>query len=265
MTDSSSAARIPAAPAGSHATGILKLTALFFMIVDHLGAVVFTGVPELRILGRIAFPLYCWCLVVGFHYTRSAPKYLGRILLTGILVQPLYAEVMNHRINSPNLFIAYYQKLPSVFFTLFLGLAAVWAVREKKYLSHLWGPVLCLILVTVIKADYGWKGVLFILLLYAARTTRPAIAAVMISYFLFWGAGYSVTSSLFGVPLNIGGLPDFLSRPLSAFLRLETYGLLSLPLILIPLRKNVRLPVWLSYCIYPAHLLLVWAVKLLAS
>lgn len=265
MTDSSSAARIEAAPAGNHATGILKLTALFFMIVDHLGAVVFTNVPELRILGRIAFPLYCWCLVVGFHYTRSAPKYLGRILLTGILVQPLYAEVMNHRIDSPDFFVSFYQRLPNVFFTLFLGLAAVWAVRERKFLSHIWGPALCLILATVIGTDYGWKGVLFILLLYAARTTRPAVAAVMISYFLFWGSAYGITERLFGVPLNIGSLPPCLSRPLSAFLRLETYGLLSLPLILIPLRKNVRLPLWVSYGLYPAHLLLIWAVKLLAA
>ena len=261
MTDSSSAARIPAAPAGSHATGILKLTALFFMIVDHLGAVVFTGVPELRILGRIAFPLYCWCLVVGFHYTRSAPKYLGRILLTGILVQPLYAEVMNHRINSPNLFIAYYQKLPSVFFTLFLGLAAVWAVREKKYLSHLWAPAIALMAAIVAGADYGWWGVLLFILLYAVQDSRPGIAAVMVAYFMFWGTSYSLTKSIFGLSIDLSVLPGFLSSLLSPFLRMEAYALLSLPLILIRFKKDLKIPRWVGYALYPAHLAVLYALE----
>ena len=254
---------LSAPPAGNLSTGILKLIALFFMLIDHLGAVVFTNVPEMRILGRIAFPVYCWCLVVGLHYTRSVPKYLARLLGTFVLVQPLYAEVMNHRIASSNLFVSFYLARPNIFLTLFLGLAAVWAVREKKFFSHLWGPALAIALATVLNVDYGWKGVLFILLLYASRTSRPSIAALMIAYFLFWGTAYRITQSFFGMPFDVGALPAWLSSPLSAVLRMEAYGLLSLPLILIPFRKNTRLPLWLSYGIYPAHLLIVWAVKLL--
>ena len=262
---SSSPARpaAPLPPAGNLSTGMLKLIALFFMLIDHLGAVVFPSVPELRIVGRVAFPIYCWCLVVGFHYTRSVPKYLGRILLTGILVQPLYAHVMNHRVLSDNLLVSFYGAKPSIFLTLFLGLAAVWGLRERKWFSHLWAPVLAIALATVLRVDYGWKGVLFIILLYAARTSRPAIAALMIAFFLFWGTGYGVTKSLFGVPVDLTLVPDWLSSPLSAVMRLETYGLASLAFILIPFRRNVRLPLWLSYGIYPAHLLLVWAAKLL--
>ena len=73
MMDAPAAAVSPRAlsPAGNHATATLKLIALFFMLIDHLGAVVFPSLREMRILGRIAFPIYCWCLVVGFHYTRS--------------------------------------------------------------------------------------------------------------------------------------------------------------------------------------------------
>ncbi len=253
----------PLPPAGNLATGALKLIALFFMLADHLGAVVFTQVPELRILGRIAFPVYCWCMVVGFYRTRSVPKYLGRILLTGVLVQPLYAQVMNHRVASSSLLLSFYLGRPNIFLTLFLGLAALWGIREKKALSHLWAPALALALATVLKVDYGWRGVLFILLLYAARSSRPAIAAVMIAYFLFWGTEYSVTRSLFGIPVNLSALPAWLSQPLSSLMRLEAYGMLSLPLLLIPFRRDLRLPRWVSYGIYPAHLLLVWAAKLL--
>ena len=43
---------------GNTSTGVLKLIALIFMFVDHAGKMLFPGIPELRMLGRIAFPLY---------------------------------------------------------------------------------------------------------------------------------------------------------------------------------------------------------------
>lgn len=64
--------------AGNTATGALKLIALCFMMIDHMGKMLFPQVPEMRILGRIAFPLYAWCMVVGFHYTRNPWRYALR-------------------------------------------------------------------------------------------------------------------------------------------------------------------------------------------
>lgn len=252
-------------PAGNNATGILKLIALCFMLIDHLGAVVFPGIQEMRILGRIAFPIYCWCLVVGFHYTRSVPRYLRRILLVGIISQPLYAYVMNHVGTTGNLIYDWMLNKPNIFLTLFLGLAALWGLREKWYGSQFWGPFAAICLATVLDVDYGWRGVMFILLLYGARNSRSAVAAVMIAFFLYWGTLYRVTSSLFGIPIDLNLLPEFLSAPLSAFLRMETYGLMALPFILIRFRKDLRMAAWLSYGIYPAHLLIVWAVKVLVK
>ena len=66
--------------AGNTATGALKLIALCFMMIDHMGKMLFPQVPEMRILGRIAFPLYAWCMVVGFHYTRNPWRYSARVL-----------------------------------------------------------------------------------------------------------------------------------------------------------------------------------------
>ena len=273
MTDLSSSPAAPAPkpvsapPAGNTSTGWLKIIALVFMFIDHTGAVVFPQVPELRMLGRIAFPIYCWCLIVGFHYTRSVPKYLLRILAVGLLVQPLYAYVMNHAITKPNIFL-----------TLFMGLLGLWSFREKKAYSHLWLPVLLVTLATHLGADYGWRGVLFIFLLYACRTSRPAIAAMMIAYFLFWGTDYRQTPSILGIPLDLNFLPGAMSTagypflasllralltPVGYLLRMETYALLSLPFILIPFRSRLRLPLWLSYGLYPAHLLLVLLLKVI--
>ena len=240
----------PRTPAGNTATSWLKVIALVFMIIDHCGAVLLPQVPEMRIIGRIAFPIYAWCLIVGFHYTRSVPRYMLRILAVGLISQPLYALAMNHPLTKPNIFL-----------TLLLGLGALWGIREKRWGSHIWAPVLAVCLATLLGADYGWKAIVFFMLLYAVQDSRSGIAAVMVAFFLFWGTSYSVTRSLFGIPVTLSALPKFLSEPLSAFLRLETYGLLSLPFLLIPIRKDLKIPKGAGYLLYPAHLVLILILK----
>ena len=237
-------------PAGNTATTWLKIIALVFMFIDHAGKMCFPAVPEMRILGRIAFPIYAWCMIVGFHYTRSVPKYLLRILITGLVSQPLYMIALNHTWRQPNIFL-----------TLFLGLCALWGIREKKYLSQIWAPVAAMALAIFLGADYGWRGVLLFIMLYAVQESRPGIAAVMVAYFLFWGSSYSITKSLFGLPINMDALPAVLSQPLSAFLRMETYALLALPFILIPFKKDLKLPRWVGYALYPAHLAALYALE----
>ena len=233
-------------PAGNTATGILKIIALAFMMIDHCGKVLCNDMPEMRILGRAAFPIYVWCAVVGACYTRSMPKYLTRMLLVGLISQPLYNLALNHTWQQPNIFL-----------TLVLGLCAIWGIREKKAGSQIWAPVAAIILATVLNAVYNWRGVLLFVLLWAVRDSRSGIAAVMVAFFLFWGSSYSATSQLFGIPLRLSELPAALSRPLTAFFRLETYALLSLPFILIPFRKDWHYPRWVGYLMYPAHLAVI--------
>ncbi len=227
--------------AGNTATGWLKLAALLFMFVDHAGKMLFPGVPEMRLIGRIAFPLYCWCLVVGFHYTRSVPKYLLRLLIIGAASQPLYMAALDHTWNQPN-----------VFLTLLIGLCALWGLRQKWYGSHIWGPVAALVLSVVLSCDYGWRGVLLIMLLYAAQESRGGIAAVMIAFCLFWGSTSGQLTSVFGVPLT--GFPAPLSTLLAPWLRLQAMAILALPLMLLPARSRFHLPAWVGYALYPAHL-----------
>ena len=269
-------------PAGNTATGLLKLIALAFMLIDHSGTVLFNNCPEMRILGRIAFPIYVWCMIVGFWRTRSVLKYMLRILLVGALSQPLYVLALDsnghvgeviRQFTSPlasgfswaglwQVIADVYNK-PNIFLTLFLGLAALWGIRERKFLSWLWAPAAAVILATVLNTDYGWRGVVFMIMLYAVRGSRPGIAAVMFAFFIYWGTGYALTSKLFGWSFRVSDLPPAVSQPLSALLRMETYALLSLPLILCRFRRDVRLPKWLGYGVYPAHLLLLIVLKLI--
>ena len=269
-------------PAGNTATGLLKLIALVFMLIDHSGKVLFNNCAEMRILGRIAFPIYVWCMIVGFWRTRSVLKYLLRILLVGALSQPLYALALDDnghvwelilKLTAPlasgfswaglwQVISDVYNK-PNIFLTLFLGLAALWGIRERKFLSHIWAPAAAILLATVLNTDYGWRGIVFMILLYAVRGSRSGIAAVMIAFFLYWGTGYRITSELFGWSFRVSDLPPAVSQPLSALLRMETYALLSMPLILCRFSRDVRLPKWLGYGLYPAHLLLLIVLKLI--
>ncbi len=243
---------VPAAgrPAGNTATTWLKIIALVFMFFDHAGKMLFPGIPEMRMVGRIAFPIYVWCMIVGFHYTRSVPKYLLRVLAVGVVSQPLYNLALSHTWLQPNVFLC-----------LFLGLCALWGIREKQFLSHIWAPAAALLLATLLNADYGWKGVLLFITLYAVRDSRPGIAAVLVLYFLFYGSFFSVTKSFFGVPFDVNSLDPSLSKPLSSLLRLEAYGILCLPFILIRFKKDLKLPRWVGYAIYPAHLLLLYGLE----
>ena len=247
--------------AGNENTGLLKVLALAFMFADHAGKMLLPDVPEMRILGRLALPLYAWCLVVGFCYTRSPAKYLIRLAKIGLVCQYPYMVALGHQtpIAGP-IGVRWYQ--PNIFLTLTLGLCALWALREKHWLSQYWGPLLALVFALLLKADYGWRGVLLILCFYACRNSRPALAAMFVSFCLYWGSTSGEIRTLFGHALALKGPLADLIRP---WLRLQALAVLSLPLILWRSRSRLRLPLWLGYSLYPAHLLLLLALEKLAG
>jgi len=239
--------------AGNLDTSFLKILALVFMLVDHLGASVLTGIPELRIIGRMAFPLYAWCLVVGSVKTKSPVRYALRLLLMAVVSQPLYMMALNHTWQDMN-----------ILFTLLIALAAIQGIRAKWLGSQFWAPLLCYLLLGYFKVDYGWKGVTFILVLYLARENRMGLCASYLAYSLFWGASSSNVRSLFGIPLSFLSLPG-IGQPLSAFFKLQGMVWLSLPLIAGNTRVKLRMPKWVGYALYPMHLVLLIMIKLLTG
>lgn len=46
-------------------TDFLKLIAIVSMLIDHIGSVFFPEVGGLRWIGRLAFPIFCYCMTVG--------------------------------------------------------------------------------------------------------------------------------------------------------------------------------------------------------
>lgn len=238
------------ATAGNESTTLLKLIALILMFCDHAGKMLLPHVPEMRMLGRLAFPLYCWCIVVGVCYTRSVPKYAARLLAVGVISQPLYNIALNHTWANPN-----------VFLTLTLGLLALWGLKEHRFGSQVFLPAAALCAAVLTKTDYGWKGVLLMMLLYAARTSRPGIVAVMVSFCMFWGSSSSNVTTILGISTSSWGNLPAVGPLISPWLRLQALAVLSLPLILWHCPWKVRLPKQLMYAIYPLHLLLLWGLE----
>ena len=245
-------------------TGMLKIIACLAMLSDHMGKMIFPGAWRpvftgelarmlattniMRMVGRLAFPLFAYCAAVGVLKTRNVWKYALRLLLFGILVHPLYQEAMGHvklgafdwasdfwRLD--RIFSYYYTANLNIFFSLTLGVLITGSVREKRYaLLPVWVAAAWILRG---RLDYGYKGVALITLFYAFLD-RPLASILSVGLYMLWWPSPSLFDS-------------FTLRATT-----QIYALAALPLIYIPVKKrHVILPKWFFYGFYPAHLLLI--------
>lgn len=67
---------------------MLKVIATMLMVIDHIGSY-FEEIPfafALRIVGRSSYPLFLFCMVWGYHYTKSRKLFLLRLYLMSLLM-----------------------------------------------------------------------------------------------------------------------------------------------------------------------------------
>jgi hypothetical protein len=69
---------------------LLEWIAMITMLIDHLGVTFFPEVSVMRRIGRIAFPLYCFFIVLGLSRTRNQKRYLKRLLFIALISQIPY-------------------------------------------------------------------------------------------------------------------------------------------------------------------------------
>ena len=77
-------------------SGLLRLIACICMAIDHFGKMCFPNQPWMRLVGRLAFPLFAYGIAVGAVYTSRPAAYFKRIALLALISQPLYALALAH-------------------------------------------------------------------------------------------------------------------------------------------------------------------------
>lgn len=214
----------------------LKLIACICMLIDHIGALFYPGVDSLRIVGRIAFPIFCFLLVEGAHYTRNPAKYAGRLMIGAVISEIPFDLAFSGRIDPGSC---------SVMVTLLLGYGAILAVKHMTGFRKGIVILLCFFMAELLRTDYAGNGIAIIVWLAVAREMgkgelwRFAGLAVLLWF------GYEVSLGPVRVPLELFGL---LSLVPIHFYRGEK-------------RTSGRLVQWGFYLFYPVHLLILWGIR----
>ena len=64
---------------------MLKLIAMTSMVFDHAGDLFFHDQLWMRMIGRLAMPLFSFCIAEGYRYTKDRKKYLLRMGLFALI------------------------------------------------------------------------------------------------------------------------------------------------------------------------------------
>ena len=68
----------------------LKIIALISMTLDHLCILIIPQVEWLRIIGRIAMPIFAYMIAEGCKYTKNKLKYFLMVFILGVICQVVY-------------------------------------------------------------------------------------------------------------------------------------------------------------------------------
>ena len=167
-------------------SGALKWIALITMLIDHIGAILLErGVISaynqglssalsydasiffskmdfiIRQIGRISFPIFCFLLVEGFYHTSNKKKYALRLFLFAYVSEipfDLCFQGKNSGIFPPKC---------NVHFTFrFSDYVGNRNIKRKKEMLGIIPAVLGVLIGALFQADYDWKGIVLILVLY---------------------------------------------------------------------------------------------------
>lgn len=234
----------------------LKLTATLTMLIDHIGATLVyaaylaawnagdytrsNAMAELyqlmRIIGRIAFPIYCFLLVEGFHYTRNIKKYITRLGIGMLLSEIPFDLAFSGFIDWTS---------SSVMVTLLLGCLMMMAMRKVK---GFWKLVVILpffLLAELLGTDYAGNGIALIAMLALTKgLPREKL----------WRTAGFVVLLWFGVTIQLGPVE----------IPMELFGLIGLiPMFLYDGKKLTRSKwvQWAFYLFYPVHLFVLWLLE----
>lgn len=210
----------------------LKILAMISMIFDHVGDNFFPDQTWMRIIGRMAMPVFAFCLAEGFAHTGNRIKYLKRMGLFALI-----SEVPFDLVTSGKALEFSHQNIMCTFFWALLGLACFEKLTEKKTRTGAAAGAVLLLVFTgaslLLGLDYNMLGTGMVFIFYLFRNKAHVLRCLA-------GAVYHVLLRNMGI---------------------YWFGLLGFFPVLCYNGKRGRGLKWLFYVFYPAHLLLIWAVR----
>lgn len=97
----------------------LKILALIAMTADHVGLQLLPQYGFLRVIGRLAFPIFAYMIAEGCQYTKNRKKYLLTLAAMALLFQLVYFFAMD----------SVYQ---GIFVTFTLSTSLIFAIDRAK-------------------------------------------------------------------------------------------------------------------------------------
>lgn len=215
----------------------IKLIAAVTMFVDHMGLILFPQYKFFRIIGRLAFPLYAYCIAEGFRYTGSRKRYFLRVFILGLLCQVVYTIVERD---------IYLGILLTFSLSILLMTVQERFLSEWKNGKYVWGAAYLLsviavfLLTRIVTVDYGFFGIML-----------PVVTA------LFPDKPRRITA--FAICLSVLSLDAVYHGNSTQF-----YSLFALiPLLLYNGKQGKYKLKHFFYIFYPAHLVLLYAIDFL--
>ena len=218
----------------------LKIIACVTMLLDHASTAFMPNVG-CRIIGRLAFPIYCFLLAEGAYYTRSRKEYARRLLVGLILSEIPYDLLFYGEITFAH---------QSVMVTLLLGFLYAVAMNYMPVQGYRILLMLPFALAAeLLNTDYGGWGAAMIGLFVITREVagKYRIQALGLLVLAFMIGGKNIHLGFFDVPIQIFSVAAMF------------------PIALYDGSKRTN-NIWVRrgfYLFYPVHLTLLYFAKML--
>lgn len=147
----------------------LKLLACVFMLIDHMGMLLFPSLGWMRCVGRLAFPIFAFFIAEGCRYTKNRLKHLALIFLLGVGCELVYILA-----GSPyygNILLTFSLSIALIYLwqscqQAFSGTIRVAVARGLLFIAAIIGTG---VLVRAVGVDYGFAGVMTAVLVSLAH------------------------------------------------------------------------------------------------
>lgn len=217
----------------------LKVIACLTMLTDHVGAVFFPRLYWLRIVGRLAFPVYCFLLAEGIAHTKSPRKYGIRLLIGAALSELSFDYLFFGGITLAH---------QSVMVTLIIGFLMLLWMKKLRNFAKILPLAVCFLIAELACCDYGGWGIGLIWVFAIAREEKHDwIIRIAGMGLIFW---LMDSGAVFLGPL---------------YVPIQMFALISLlPIALYSGQKRSHSP-WLQrsfYLFYPVHLTVLLMISL---